>query len=51
MQTRTDANSTAYAYPLIDAEIGSQEDWPAVVVPLVGTTYDLATGKLLERCS
>jgi len=46
----TDATSTAFSFPLIDAELTQRDGSPAVVVPLDGTTYDLATGAVLEWC-
>ncbi|KAL4429030.1 hypothetical protein ABPG77_006069 [Micractinium sp. CCAP 211/92] len=46
----SDANSTAYKYPLADASILSVKGAPAVEVPLDGTVYDLATGKVLSWC-
>lgn len=42
----SDANSTAYQFPLVDASILQTKAGPAVEVPLDGTTYDLATGKV-----
>lgn len=46
------ANSTAYQYPLADAELFAQEGSgePAIRVKLDGTTYDLRTGAVLEWC-
>ncbi|GAB4823200.1 hypothetical protein N2152v2_010246 [Parachlorella kessleri] len=46
----SDANSTAYQYPLVDASILKTKGGPAVEVGLDGTTYDLATGKVLSWC-
>jgi nitrite reductase/ring-hydroxylating ferredoxin subunit len=46
----SDANSTAYQYPLTDATILDLPTGPAVEVPLDGTQYDLATGKVLKWC-
>ena len=46
----TDANSTAYQYPLADANILGLKTGPAVEVNLDGTTYDLASGKVLSWC-
>lgn len=46
----SDANSTAYQYPLADANILGLKSGPAVEVKLDGTTYDLATGKVLSWC-
>ncbi|KAL4856412.1 hypothetical protein ACK3TF_003209 [Chlorella vulgaris] len=46
----SDANSTAYKYPLADANILNVKGKPAVEVPLDGTVYDLATGKVLSWC-
>ena len=45
----SDANSTAYQYPLVDASILKTKSGPAVEVGLDGTTYDLATGKVGPR--
>eukprot|EP00803_Ostreobium_quekettii_P001458 evm.model.scf_161.13 EVM.evm.TU.scf_161.13 scf_161:124603-128203(-) len=41
----SDANSTAFKFPLSDAKIVKGDGGPAVECPLDGTTYDLATGK------
>lgn len=46
----TDANSTAYKYPLADASLLRIKGAPAVEVALDGTVYDLATGKVLSWC-
>ena len=46
----TDANSTAYQYPLADANIIGLKTGPAVEVKLDGTVYDLATGKVMSWC-
>ncbi|PRW39061.1 (2Fe-2S) ferredoxin [Chlorella sorokiniana] len=46
----SDANSTAYKYPLADASLLSVKGKPAVEVALDGTVYDLATGKVLSWC-
>jgi len=46
----SDANSTAFQYPLTHAKIVSGESGPAVEVPLDGTIYDLQSGKVLEWC-
>ena len=47
----SEANSTAYKYPLIDGEIKRTEDGVvSIETPLDGTTYDLTTGAVLEWC-
>lgn len=51
----TDCNSTAYKFPLVDAPITDGPSGPQIEVPLDGTIYDLATGKVRgvrgrERC-
>ncbi|KAK9915717.1 hypothetical protein WJX75_003085 [Coccomyxa subellipsoidea] len=46
----SDANSTAFKFPLIDANIIERDGGPAVEVPLDGTVYDLESGKVLEWC-
>ena len=47
----TDANSTAFQYPLADASIIELRDGrPAVEVTLDGTVYDLETGKVITWC-
>lgn len=46
----TDAASTAYAYPLVDAKLLGGAKGPVVEVPLDGTQYDLATGDVLVWC-
>ncbi|PSC71881.1 Rieske (2Fe-2S) region [Micractinium conductrix] len=46
----TDANSTAYQYPLADANILAVKGKAAVESPLDGTVYELATGKVLSWC-
>ena len=46
----TACNSTAYQYPLIDGEIFEGALGAAIRTPLDGTSYDLATGQVLEWC-
>jgi len=49
----SDVYSTAYKFPLVDAKVlagGGISGGPAVEVPLDGTLYDLATGKVLKWC-
>jgi len=46
----TEANSTAFKFPLVDAEISAGEDGPVIKVPLDGTSYNLATGEVIEWC-
>mmetsp|Transcript_7162 Transcript_7162/g.26334 ORF Transcript_7162/g.26334 Transcript_7162/m.26334 type:complete len:201 (-) Transcript_7162:112-714(-) len=47
----TDAQSTAYQYPLTDAKISnSGPDGPTIKVPLDGTVYKLESGEVLEWC-
>ena len=46
----TDANSTAFKYPLSDAAIIETKTGPAVEVKLDGTVYDLSSGKVLSWC-
>eukprot|EP00959_Pyramimonas_sp_CCMP1952_P126492 2645549-Pyramimonas_sp.AAC.1 len=47
----TEANSTAFKYPLVDAEVFAGETGgPVIKVPLDGTSYDLSTGAVLEWC-
>ncbi len=51
LRLRSDANSTAFKYPLIDAKVFDGENGqPVVEVPLDGTQYDLTTGKVLVWC-
>ena len=45
-----DCNSTAYQYPLIDAELFYGPAGPAIRSPLDGTEYDLTTGDVLVWC-
>ncbi len=48
------ANGTAYQYPLVDAEVVTPPPagaaGPVVRSTLDGTTYELATGRVLEWC-
>lgn len=46
----SDANSTAYKYPLADANLIQTKTGPAVECKLDGCVYDLATGKVLTWC-
>ncbi|KAK9843710.1 hypothetical protein WJX81_003262 [Elliptochloris bilobata] len=46
----SDANSTAFKFPLVDAKLLERNGGPAVEVPLDGTVYDLDTGRVLEWC-
>eukprot|EP00210_Caulerpa_lentillifera_P007739 g7385.t1 len=46
----SDANSTAYQFPLNNAKIFDGPSGPAVECPFDGTTYDLKTGRVLEWC-
>lgn len=47
----TDANSTAFKYPLADASIIQLKNGePAVEVKLDGTVYELATGRVVSWC-
>jgi len=46
----SDANSTAYKFPLTNAKIIERDGSPAVEVALDGTVYDLETGKVLSWC-
>ena len=46
----SDANSTAYSYPLADGNILGLKSGPAIEVKLDGTVYDLATGKVISWC-
>jgi nitrite reductase/ring-hydroxylating ferredoxin subunit len=46
----SDANSTAYKFPLTNAKIIQRDGSPAVEVALDGTVYDLKTGKVLAWC-
>lgn len=46
----SDANSTAYQYPMVDAKVFRDSSGiVAAEVPLDGTVYDLATGG--SRCN
>lgn len=45
-----DCNSTAYQYPLVDAELFFGPAGPAIRSPLDGTEYDLTTGDVLVWC-
>jgi len=47
----SDANSTAYRYPMTDAKIFDGPNGPAVECPLDGTTYDLRTGQVSQSIS
>ncbi|PNW78482.1 hypothetical protein CHLRE_09g395650v5 [Chlamydomonas reinhardtii] len=44
----TNAYSTAYQYPLIDAKIEDGPEGPTITTPLDGTIYDLKTGKVIK---
>ena len=48
------ANGTAYQYPLVDAEVVTPAPagaaGPVVRSALDGTSYELATGRVLEWC-
>ncbi|QDZ23357.1 Rieske-like [2Fe-2S] domain-containing protein [Chloropicon primus] len=47
----SEANSTAYKYPLIDAAITRTSTGEiSIETPLDGTRYDLRTGEVLEWC-
>eukprot|EP00887_Chlorella_sp_A99_P005886 scaffold1.g5886.t1 len=46
----SDANSTAFQYPLADANLLQLKSGPAVESPFDGTVYDLASGKVLSWC-
>ena len=46
----SDANSTAFKYPLADANLLQLKGGTAVEVALDGTVYDLATGKVVSWC-
>jgi len=46
----TACNSTAYQYPLIDGELFEGPYGAAIRSPLDGTSYDLATGDVIEWC-
>jgi len=46
----TDANSTAFKYPLADANLLKLNSGPAVETKLDGTVYDLRTGKVVSWC-
>lgn len=46
----TDASSTAFKYPLADANLLALKTGPAVEVSLDGTVYDLKTGDVLSWC-
>jgi nitrite reductase/ring-hydroxylating ferredoxin subunit len=46
----TACNSTAYQYPLIDGELFEGPSGAAIRSPLDGTSYDLATGDVIEWC-
>jgi len=46
----TDANSTAFKYPLADANLLKLNSGPAVETKLDGTVYDLRSGKVVSWC-
>mmetsp|Transcript_33209 Transcript_33209/g.46010 ORF Transcript_33209/g.46010 Transcript_33209/m.46010 type:complete len:212 (+) Transcript_33209:146-781(+) len=46
----TEAESTAFKFPLSDAEVFKGVNGPAIRVPLDGTSYDLNTGAVIEWC-
>ena len=46
----SDANSTAYQFPMTDARVYREGSSIAAEVPLDGTVYDLATGAVLKWC-
>lgn len=46
----TDALSTAYKFPLVDAKIQVSDSGPVIEVPLDGTKYDLKSGAVVEWC-
>ena len=45
----SEANATAYRFPMNDARIFDGPEGPAAECPLDGTTYDLQTGKVPSR--
>jgi nitrite reductase/ring-hydroxylating ferredoxin subunit len=46
----SDANSTAYQYPLTDAKVSEDSKGVYVEVPLDGTVYNLQTGAVITWC-
>ncbi|GMH36917.1 hypothetical protein BSKO_04790 [Bryopsis sp. KO-2023] len=46
----SDVNGTAYEFPLVDANVIEGPSGPAIECPFDGTTYDLATGAVIEWC-
>ncbi|KAK9809056.1 hypothetical protein WJX72_008605 [[Myrmecia] bisecta] len=46
----SDANSTAFQFPLANAKIVQRKSGPAIEVALDGTIYDLATGEVIVWC-
>lgn len=47
----SDAASTAFGFPLVDAKISEGPNRePHVTVPFDGTTYNLRTGQVVEWC-
>lgn len=46
----SNAQSTAFKYPLVDGRVFDYEGLPAVETPLDGTVYDLQSGNVLKWC-
>jgi hypothetical protein len=46
----SDARSTAYEFPLMDAPLSQGENGPELEVPLDGTRYSLETGVRAPFC-
>ena len=42
--------STTYQYPMFDADVFDQDGKPAIRCKLDGTSYELATGRVIEWC-
>lgn len=46
----SDANSTAFEFPLSNAKVITDDGSPKIEVPLDGTVYELETGKVVRWC-
>mmetsp|Transcript_12944 Transcript_12944/g.30703 ORF Transcript_12944/g.30703 Transcript_12944/m.30703 type:complete len:205 (+) Transcript_12944:87-701(+) len=46
----SDAYSTAFKFPMSDANVTDSEDGPLAEVPLDGTVYNLRTGEVVKWC-
>ena len=47
----SESSSTAFQYPMSDAELGQRDGRPTATVPLEGTVYYLDDGAVAEWCA